>query len=107
MFDYYQLIYEFVKANFEPTYPDLANVKLTNDEFLSFLFLSFPKNCISEYELNEILISLGFEHQLYTVERISIVANGDGEETETKTQQLMSGWCCFSKKIPSLVINNK
>ena len=103
MFDYYDLILKFIKTNFEPTYPDLANLKFTTDEFLEFLFLSFPNDCISDYELNEILLSLDFERFTYTVEKISIEKSKDefDEDTITTTHQLVSGWCMFSNRIPA------
>lgn len=103
MFDYYDLISKFIKDNFEPTYPDLANVKFTTEEFLQFLFLSFPNDCISDYELNEILLSLDFERFTYTVDRITIEKGKDEFEEDkiTTTHQLVNGWCMFSNRINS------
>lgn len=100
MYDYNEQIYEFVKQNFTPAYPDLANIKFTTAEFLGFLFDTFPKGCISDYELNEILLSLDFEPFTYSVERISIEKDEDGEKTITKSYHLVSGWCMFTNKIP-------
>lgn len=100
MFDYNHQVYEFIKQYFTPAYPDQANIKYTSDDFLSFLFLSFPLGCISDYELNEILISLDFERFVYSIERITIDKDDDGEETITKSYQLVNGWCMFTNKIP-------
>ena len=100
MFDYPAEIYEFIKQNFEPTYPDLANAKFTTDEFLGFLFQVFPVGCITDYELNEILISLDYERFTYTLQRISFDKDEDGEKIPVISHHLVSGWCMFSQKIP-------
>ena len=101
MFDYYDLILKFIKTNFEPTYPDLANVKFTTDEFLEFLFLSFPNDCISDYELNEILLSLDFERFTYTIEHITFERDEEGEKIPVINHQLVAGWCMFTNKMPA------
>lgn len=101
MFDYYDLILKFIKTNFEPTYPDLANVKFTTDEFLQFLFLSFPNDCISDYELNEILLSLDFERFTYTIEHITFERDEEGEKIPVINHQLVAGWCMFTNKMPA------
>lgn len=102
MFDYTNEIRNFIKLNFEPTYPDLANVKYTTDEFLAFLFLVFPVDCISDYELNDILLSLDYERHIYNIEHLSIKKGkyDDDEDEISKSYILVSGWCMFTNKIP-------
>jgi len=100
MFDYKEEIEKFIKQNFMPAYPDLANVKYTTEEFLGFLFQVFPVGCISDYELNEILISLDYERFTYTLQSISYDKDEDGEKVPKITHYLVSGWCMFSQKIP-------
>jgi hypothetical protein len=101
MQDYNAQIFEFIKRNFEPTYPDLANAKFTSEEFLGFLFLSFPVDCISDYELNDILLSLDFERFTYTIESISFDRDEEGEKVPVINHHLVSGWCMFTNKMPA------
>lgn len=100
MLDYKEQIFEFIKRNFEPTYPDLANAKFTTEEFLGFLFLSFPVDCISDYELNDILLSLEYERFVYTIEIISFEKDEDGEKVPKISHPLITGWCMFTNKMP-------
>ncbi|MBQ0907477.1 hypothetical protein KBJ98_02045 [Flavobacterium sp. F-328] len=99
MFDYVAEIKKFIELNFEPTYPDLANAKFTTEEFLQFLFLSFPNDCINDYELNDILLSLEFERFVYTIDRIEFEKDEDNEKVPIIKHQLVTGWCMFTNKI--------
>jgi hypothetical protein len=101
MFDYKEQIFEFIKRNFEPTYPDLANAKFTTKEFLGFLFQVFPVGCISDYELNEILLQLEYERFTYSVETVKIEMDKYGNTTEVKKYNLCFGWCMFISKTPN------
>lgn len=83
MFDYVQQVTDFLQANFTPGSPEECNVKMTNAELLGFLFKIFPKDCISDYELNDIMVLLKFQRITYSVEV-------DGKP------EIKSGWNMFS-----------
>ena len=84
MFDYKEQILEFLKLNFNPSNPEEANFKVTSSELLNYLFDIYPVGCISDYDLNDILIKLEFKPYTY--------ANTD--------KQLVFGWCMITDKIP-------
>lgn len=83
MFDYIEQVTDFMQANFSPGSPEVCNLKMTNAELLGFLFKTFPEDCISDYELNDIMIKLKFE-------RITYSADVDGDI------EIKSGWNMFS-----------
>lgn len=85
MYDYIIQISEFIRENFAPVSIEEANAKMTSDELLSFIFLTFPKGCISDYDLNDIMVRLGFHRATYVFE---------GEDDENK---ILSGWCMNSQ----------
>jgi len=91
MYDYKKQIEEFISQNFEVANPDECNFKMSSIDFLNFIFLTFPDGCISDYELNEIMLKLGFKRHTYTVEYVEIV-----KKVETKRYELTSGWCMNS-----------
>lgn len=82
MYDYYDKIKAFISTNFTPATPDTANVKLTTNSLLNFLWNAFPMGCITEYNLVEILENLGYSQTMY------VVTNPDSTK-----KQLTLGWC--------------
>ena len=81
MYDYKEQIRNFIKLNFLPSTPEESNFKVSSNELLGYLFDIFPFECISDYELNEILVELGYERYTYV---------------DTK-KLLVFGWCMYSK----------
>lgn len=92
MLDYINTITQFLKDNFQPSKPESANVKFNTDQLLNFLFRTFPADCISDYDLNDILISLGYIRHTYVVEQY--VEIGDKKETVVEVKKSLEvGWC--------------
>jgi len=87
MYDYPTQITAFISENFKPSTPEEANVKITNKELLQLLFNTFPVDCISDYELNDILKELGYIPFTYVSEKL--------EDGITK-KELTIGWCMTS-----------
>jgi hypothetical protein len=63
-------ISNFIKQNFRPAEYNTANVTMSTEEFLDFLFTVFPKDCISDYDLVDIMERQGFVLRTHVVERI-------------------------------------
>lgn len=84
MYDYPERIKEFISVNFTSCSEKEAELKVTTVEFLEILNNCFPKNCISEFDLVEILLDLGFKEQLY----VTI------DENEKKRATI--GWCMLT-----------
>lgn len=82
MYDYYDKIKAFISTNFTPATPDTANVKLTTNSLLNFLWNAFPVDCISDYTLVEILENLGYSQTMYL-----------GFDEEKNKPKLELGWC--------------
>jgi len=100
MFDYQEKISNFIASNFSQGSAETANFKKTTKEFLSFLFHTFPDGCISEYELNDLLIKLGYQPSVWNQE--SIIESSKKKEI---SYQLITGWCFNSKILkPTQVI---
>ncbi|EJG02281.1 hypothetical protein [Flavobacterium sp. F52] len=95
MLNYLVIIEEFLKENFEPSNPESSNVNFTTEQLLSFLFRTFPEGCISDYDLNDILISLNYRRFTYVVESYHTVEKDDSEIYEIR-KQLTIGWCLKS-----------
>jgi len=95
MLDYIATITEFLKENFNPSNPESANVKLNTDQLLDFLFRTFPDGCISDYDLNEILISLEYKRQTYVLESYCEIEKGESTIYEIR-KTLAIGWCLKS-----------
>ena len=94
--DYKSQISQFIKDNFEPSNANLANVKMSTDDLLKFLFTVFPDDCISDYDLVDMLRHQGFELKPFVVEHFSEEENK--KETITSIQkQLALGWCMKSE----------
>lgn len=92
MLDYLETITEFINQNFEPSNPESANVKLNTDQLLDFLFRTFPVGCISDYDLNDILISLNYKRYSYVVETYKEVGKKKEKRIEV-SKSLEVGWC--------------
>lgn len=82
MYDYQDKIKAFIQQNFTPATADSANVKLTTNGLLLFLWNAFPVDCISDYSLVEILEDLGYSQTMYVV-----------TDPDTNKKQLTLGWC--------------
>jgi len=92
MLDYLQTIRDFIMQNFDPSSPENANVKLNTDQLLDFLFRTFPAGCISDYDLNDILVSLDYKRHTYVVEYFKEVGKKKDGRIEVK-KSLEVGWC--------------
>lgn len=96
MLDYNDQITAYLSENFYPSVPDIANFRRTSDDLLSFLFCTFPKNCISDYDLDEILIELGYTRHTWIEEREAI-EESKKHITVTIKKILVTGWCLMSR----------
>lgn len=96
MLDYIQTITEFLSENFKPSNPESANVKLNTDQLLDFLFRTFPNGCISDYDLNDILVSLNYKRHTYVVESFTEVGKKKEKRIEV-SKSLEVGWCLKSE----------
>ena len=96
MFDYKEKIRDFILLNFEASTPEECNCKM------NFIFQTFPDGCISDYDLNEVLIKLGFSRYTYTIEIIEVV-----KKVETKRYELQSAWCMNSLSLKKTIIKNE
>lgn len=92
MLDYIETIKEFLIENFRSSNPESANVKLNTDQILNFLFRTFPAGCISDYDLNDILISLNYKRYTYVVESYHEIERDDSTIYEIR-KSLEVGWC--------------
>ena len=99
MYDYVSQISEFIEEQFVPANnAEQSNTRMSSEDLLNFLFKTFPEGCISDYELNEIMLKLNYKRETYTIE-IPI------EQTKKEIQsgapikynyKLCSGWCMNS-----------
>jgi len=96
MYDYPQQIEEFLQENFTPSVPENANVKLTTNKLLLFLFRTFPEGCINDYDLNEILLKLGYKRYTYTHEEYIEVKKEKAKVYEIH-KEIVLGWCLKSE----------
>jgi hypothetical protein len=102
MYDYKKQIKDFINEHFSPATATAANIKMNTDQLLSFIFTTFPNGCISDYDLNEILISLGYTRTTYTV-AIPIAQTNEEKDKNSPVQfaqQLCTGWCLISYAMP-------
>ena len=95
MYGYEIKIKESIQANFTPSNADNANLKLTTSQLLYFLWSAFPTDCISDYELVEILENLGYEQTMYVVETPVEKGTKKNKFIEIK-KSLELGWCLKS-----------
>jgi len=68
--DHKTQVKEFLQQNFTPGTPDAANFKRDLPGLLQFLWHSFPEDCISAFDLDDILHSLGYKKHLWVQEEI-------------------------------------
>lgn len=101
MQDYKEQIEAFIQTNFKPSDPKVSNFKKNTTQLLYFLFDTFPADCISDYDLNDIMIHLGYVRHTYSVETITTSKDKEGNEVKEKSYHLDSGWCLFTELIPS------
>lgn len=90
MYDYPTQIEAFIKENFNVCLPEDADLKFTSNDLLHFLFSVFPVDCISDYDLNDILIRLNYNRYTYVIESSETDSKSN---TETIRKQLCFGWC--------------
>lgn len=108
MYDYISQISEFLQEHFVPAdNAELSNTRLTSEELLTFLFKTFPKGCISDYELNDIMLKLKYKRETYT---ISIPIARTKEEIESNAPikynyELCTGWCMNSLALKEKLTN--
>ncbi len=99
MLDYEDQISDYLKANFSPSCPNKSNFNQTTRELLAFLFQTFPIDCISDYQLNEILLGLGYERHNVLIERTIECSDGKGKEKREYfriEKMLTLSWCMRS-----------
>lgn len=81
MLEYKSKIKAFVGANFKPAATkEEAHYSYTTQQLLTLLFDTFPKDCIDEFDLFDILTSLGFSS--YLVEK----------KNDKKVKKLYTTW---------------
>lgn len=99
MLDYEDQVLRYLQENFTVSNPDVANFKRTTAGLLDFLFLTFPVGCINDFQLNDILMSLGHQRYNYIIESVSERTEGKKDSKRTITtisKTLTSGWCLKS-----------
>lgn len=105
MYDYVSQISQFLQEHFVPAdNAEQSNTRLTSEELLNFLFQTFPNGCISDYELNDIMLKLNYKRETYT---ITIPIEQTEKEIERNAPikyhyELCTGWC-----MNSLVLKEK
>lgn len=65
MYQFDSKIKKFLQENFEPATTETADFKFTNGGLLEHLFTVFPKDCINDFELYDILLNIGYNIQSY------------------------------------------
>jgi hypothetical protein len=91
--DYAEQVKKFIQENFEPAEENKANLKWSNAQFRGFLFDVFPRNCISDYDLDEILTDLAYTRQTWVEDHTSLSQDDEGKEVFTISKRLTTGWC--------------
>lgn len=108
MYDYVYQISQFLQEHFVPAdNAEQSNTRLTSEELLNFLFQTFPNGCISDYELNEIMLKMKYKRETYT---ISIPIARTKEEIESNAPikynyELCTGWCMNSLALKEKLTN--
>lgn len=93
MYDYPDQIKSFLNHSFTPVEEVLSNVKMTTGDLLEFLWNAFPKDCITEYNLVEILNHLDHKQQMYVVENYHEFVDDDKNKKIRITRKIEIGWC--------------
>lgn len=85
-----------------------ANTRFTSDQLLHFLFRTFPDGCISDYELNELMLKLNYKRETYTI--ATEIPQTKKEKDEGKPIQynyeLCTGWCMNSLSLKEKMLTN-
>jgi hypothetical protein len=95
MYDYQEQVKAFLQEHFTTANAQTANVKMTTRSILDFLFKTFPKDCISDYELNDILNQLKFERGTFM------------EVDYNDKENLVSGWFLFNETMAQALLKSK
>jgi len=93
--DYEQKVKTFLQQNFTPSDDTHANIKHTTSSLLKFLWSVFPKDCVSDYELDDILTELGYQRYTWPEDVTTYEEVGGAMIPETTTH-LEIGWCMRS-----------
>lgn len=108
MYDYISQISQFLQGHFVPAdNAEQSNMCLTSEELLNFLFKTFPEGCISDYELNDMMLKLKYKRETYTV---SIPIEQTKEEIKSNAPikynyELCAGWCMNSLALKEKLTN--
>ena len=90
--NYQEQIITYLEAHFIQGDPNMPGVlKLTTPKLLGFLWNTFPKDCINDYELDVILLDLGYQRKMWT-EDVTETTEDDDETTTKITPVLKTGW---------------
>lgn len=91
MLDFKERIQNFISDYFKKGNRENHNVSHTTSSMLSFLFSVFPKDCISEYDLDEILQDLGFSPEMDIIKK-EFVVEEKGEKYNKVIHELFPCW---------------
>lgn len=108
MYDYTTQISEFIQEHFAPAENAyLANTRMTSEELLFFLFQTFPVGCISDYDLNEIMLKLQYKRETYSIafEHPRTEKEIENNVPVSYSYQLATGWCMNSKALKEKLTN--
>lgn len=61
MYQFEEKIQKFLKENFVPSNLEESTHSYTNETLLEYLFSVFPKDCITDFQLYDIMSNLGYE----------------------------------------------
>lgn len=100
MLDFKERIQNFISDYFEKGDRDNHNVSYSTASLLHFLFSVFPTDCITEYDLDEILQDLDFLPQMDIVKEEMIVTE-NGEKYKTVTHKLQPRWFFNCSLLPA------
>lgn len=108
MYDYVFQISQFLQEHFVPAdNSEQSNTRLTSEELLNFLFKTFPEGCISDYDLNDIMLKLNYKRETYTIE-FDIPQTKSEKESNAPIKhsyQLCTGWCMNSLALKEKLTN--
>lgn len=108
MYDYVSQISQFLQEHFVPAdNAEQSNTRLTSEQLMRFLFKTFPEGCISDYELNEIMLKLKYKRETYTIE-IPIEQTKEEKKSNAPIKynyELCTGWCMNSLALKEKLTN--
>nr|WP_322625653.1 hypothetical protein [uncultured Flavobacterium sp.] len=88
-------IKDFIEAHFTESDPDRANFRRGTQDLLKFLWLTFPVDCISDYDLNQILSELGHTRHVW-VQEFTTTTEKEDRAVTTISKVMVNGWCLMS-----------